>query len=39
MPDKKAESPRYVNDFSSLVNGMRHQAIVFEKEYYETSGY
>ena len=32
-------APRYVNDFSSLVNGMRHQAILFEKEYYETSGY
>lgn len=32
-------APRYVNDFSSLVNGMRHQAIIFEKEYYETSGY
>ena len=32
-------APRYVNDFSSLVNGMRRQAILFEKEYYETSGY
>lgn len=32
-------APRYVNDFSSLVNGMRPQAMIFEKEYYETSGY
>ena len=32
-------APRYVNDFSGLVNGMRPQAMIFEKEYYETSGY
>ncbi len=30
---------RYVNDFNSLVNDMRPQAMIFEKEYYETSGY
>lgn len=32
-------APRYANDFNSLVNDMRQQAVIFEKEYYETNGY
>ena len=32
-------APRYANDFNSLVNDMRQQAVIFEKEYYETNSY
>ena len=30
---------RYANNFNSLVNDIRQQAVIFEKEYYETNGY